>query len=109
MALFWGFPTDSLAVIGEAAVNMNWESNPEYRSLPPPKNGGIIHLKFQRAFAYRVKCIVVSVSNDTVEATVDAVFDWNGGGQLTGGEAAQLVGKIMTLRPEFLHEVINRP
>lgn len=90
-------------------MNMNWELNPDYRSLPRPKEQSIIHLKVGRDFAYRVKCIVMSVSDDKIEAKVDAVFDWNGAGQVMGGDAVQLVGKVVTLKPEFIHEVINRP
>jgi hypothetical protein len=86
-----------------------WEPNPNWRDLPAPEEGDIVQLKHSSGFNHLVKAIVSSVAYDEVSAVVEAVFDWEGQGQITGGEVLSLVGKELTFRKSLMQNVIKKP
>lgn len=87
--------------------NYEWESNAEYKTLPPIDVGDIVHLKMSDVFVYLVKSIVTEISDSEIKAVVQAIFDWNKEGHVTGGEVTQLVGKDFGFTTEVVHRVIK--
>ena len=84
-----------------------WEPNPNWKQLPHPEVGDIVQLKLTDAFKYLVKAIVIAVGDDEITANVEAVFDWQSKGQITGGNKIGVVGKQVTFRPSFVQNVVK--
>jgi len=84
----------------------DWETNPDWQTLPKPCVGDIIHLKKNVSFKeYLVKAIVNAVDDDQITAIVKAVFIWSTGEWFTVSEMNNLVGKEISFRQEHIHDV----
>ena len=88
---------------------INWEQNPNWKDLPKPEDGDIVQLKLTDVFDYIVKAIVTVVNDNEIIANVEALFDWQTKGQLTGGDKLNLVGKQITFKPIFMQSVVKKP
>lgn len=86
-----------------------WEPNPDWKKLPAPSKGDIVHFKHINGFRHLVKVIVSSVTDDAVTGVVEAVFDWDIKGQITGGNILGLVGKELTFQKNLMQNVIKKP
>ncbi len=86
-----------------------WEANLNWKGLLEPCEGDIVQLKYTSGFSYLVKVIVVSVKGTKVAGVVEAVFDWNGQGQVTGGAPHDLVNKELTFEKRMIQKVIKKP
>lgn len=86
----------------------NWIENEDFEDLPEVVVGDIVHFKLVDAFSYCVKAIVDSVEDSTVIATIEAIFDWEKGGEVTSGQILELEGDEVELEYEFIHQVISR-
>lgn len=87
----------------------DWENNPNWKELPNPEVGDIVHLKLADAFEYLVKAVVVAVSDEEISAEIEALFDWHTKEQLTGGDKVNLVGKQASFKHDFIQNVIKEP
>jgi hypothetical protein len=85
-----------------------WKANPKWKDLPEACEGDIVQLKYTSGFSYLVKIIVTSVKGTKVAGVVEAVFDWNGQGQVTGGVPHELVNKELTFEKNMMQKVIKR-
>lgn len=92
----------------EYLINHIWETHPDWNKLPTPCEGDIVHLKHISGFRYLVKVIVSSVTDNDVTGVVEAVFDWDTKGQITGGEIIGLVGKELTFQKNMMQNVIKK-
>jgi len=86
-----------------------WEPNPDWNKLPAPSERDIVHFKHISGLRHLVKVIVSSITADTVTGVVEAVFDWDIKGQITGGDILDLVGKELTFQKNLMHNVIKKP
>jgi len=86
-----------------------WESNLNWEGLLDPCEGDIVQLKYTSGFSYLVKVIVISVKDTKVTGLVEAVFDWNEHGQITGGAPHDLVNKELTFEKRMIQRVIKKP
>ena len=86
---------------------MHWETNNNFTDLPDIAVGDIVHLRQRDGFSYLVRAIVSGVSLNNIEAIVDAVFDSNGQGQVTAGDALGIVGSTVSFKPQFVHKVVK--
>lgn len=93
----------------EYMINHIWEPNPDWNKLLNPNEGDIIHLKHISEFRYLVKVIASSFTDNDVIGVVEAVFDWDTKGQITGGEIFGLVGKELTFQKNLIQNVIKKP
>ena len=86
-----------------------WEANLNWKGLLDPCEGDIVHLKYTSGFTYLVKVIVISVEGTKVIGVVEAVFDWDGQGQVTGGAPQDLLIKELTFAKKMIQKVIKKP
>jgi hypothetical protein len=86
-----------------------WEPNPNWLEIDSPAEGDIVQLKHTSAFSHLVMVIVSSVDEDSVTGIVEAVFDWETKGHITGGEIFSLVGKELTFKKRMIQNVIKKP
>lgn len=89
-------------------MNLNWEENPNANALPLAAASDIVHLKLVNTFEYLVKGIVSGIEAGKVEATVEAIFDWHGQGQVSATDTNELIGKSLSFLPKYIHKVIKR-
>lgn len=88
-------------------MNLNLEANSNAKAIAAPRQGDIVHLKLVDSFEYLIKAIVTSTTAAQIEATIEAVFDWHGQGQIVSGDVTELVGTNVSFAPRFLHKVIS--
>ena len=86
----------------------HWCENEDYEDLPDVEVGDIVHFKLEDTFSYCVKAIIDVVEDSTVIATVETIFDWDSGGQITSGSVLDLEGEELELGYEYIHNVISR-
>jgi hypothetical protein len=84
------------------------EPNKNWKDLPKPEVGDIVHLKLTDTFQYTVKVIVTAVGDDEVTGDIQALFDADTGDWLKGGDTMKLVGKQASFRPCFMQRVIKK-
>lgn len=87
---------------------MTWEFNPNFAQLPTAVVGDIVHLRRADGFSYLIKAIVVNSTAGKIKATVEAVFDGHGLGEVTSGGPTDLVGKTVSFSPQVVHKIIKR-
>ncbi len=85
-----------------------WEPNPNWKDLPKPEVGDIVHLRLTDAFRYTAKVIVTAVGDEEITGVIDSLFDADTGGWLQGGDKMKFAGKHATFRPCFMQKVIKR-
>ena len=85
-----------------------WEPNPNWKELPKPEVGDIVHLRLTDTFLYTAKVIVIDVGDDEISGDIEALFDADTGGWLQGGDKMKCVGKHATFRHCFMQKVIKR-
>lgn len=85
-----------------------WEPNPNWKKLPKPEIGDIVHLKLTDAFHYTAKLIVTDVGDNEISGDIEALFDADTSGPLLNGDKMKFVGKQATFRPCFMQKVIKR-
>jgi len=90
-------------------MHQTWEENPNWRDLEKPEADDIVQLKHTSGFYHLFKVIVSSVMGDEVTGVVEAVFDWDTKGQITGGAILDLVGKELTFKTRMVHRVMKKP
>jgi len=89
-------------------IDQEWEENPNWHNLEKSEAGDIVHLKHASGFRHLVKVIVSSVKDDGVTGVVEAVFDWDTKGEITGGAIVDFVGKELTFKTRMVHRVIKK-
>lgn len=87
---------------------MNWESNPKWKELPKPEIDDMVILKLSDWVPYTVKVIVTSIAQDQITGIIEAVFDWQTNGQVTGGDRATLEGKEIFFSPQHMQKVTKK-
>jgi len=85
-----------------------WEPNPNWKELPKPEVGDIVHLRLTDAFRYTAKVIVTDVGDDEIAGVIEGLFDGDTGGWLQSGEKMKFVGKQASFRYCFMQNVIKR-
>lgn len=85
-----------------------WDQNPNWKELPKPDVGDIVHLKHTNAFQYLVKIIVTTIGDEEITGQIEALFDYETKGPLQGGDKMRLVGKQASFRPCFIQRVIKK-
>ena len=88
-------------------MNFKWEANQNSGTLATPSEGDIVHLKLINSYEYLVKCVVSSTSSGKIEATVQAVLDWNDQVLIVSANVLELVGKSIEFTPQFVQKVIS--
>lgn len=89
----------------------NCKANPDWEQLPKPDVGDIVELKLSDVFNYVVKAVVKSVDENKITATIDALFDWQSGGELRpwdSGNKWKLVGNEISFSPRLIWNVIKK-
>ncbi len=86
-----------------------WERNQNWKELPEPEVGDIVQLKLVDVFDYLVDASVDTVNEYKVEAQIKALFDYKTRVTLTGGKKLRLVGKHISLKQEFIQNIIKKP
>jgi hypothetical protein len=81
--------------------------NVDWKALPGPSAGDIIHLKKEDNLQeYLFKLIVSSVEDEKITGSVEAVFDWNTDYPITGGKILKYVGTTLIVDIDLIHRVI---
>jgi hypothetical protein len=85
----------------------HWVVNEDSDDLPEIEVGDIVHFKLVDGYSYLVKSIVDSTEEYSVTTTVETVFDWESGGQMTSGSVKELEGEELELGYQFVHAVFS--
>lgn len=87
---------------------MDWIVNPDWNEQPTVNIGDIIHLKSRDAFEYRVKRIVMDVDPSRITARIESIFDWPSHAEIKISTIKKLVGEVVEVTPEHIHNVIKK-
>jgi len=87
---------------------MDWIVNPEWNDQQPVNVGDIIHLKSRDAFKYLVKGIVMDVEPSRITARIESIFDWPSHAEIKISTIKQVVGEVVSVTPEYIHNVIKK-
>lgn len=86
-----------------------WERNQNWKELPEPEVGDIVQLKLVDVFDYLVDASVATVNDNKVIAQIKTLFDYKTRVTLTGGRKLKLIGKQVSLKQEFIQNIIKKP
>ena len=86
---------------------LHLDKNPDWKKLPSPKTGDIVHFKDTRDLGHLFKGIVSFASPTTVSARIDAVFTLDGSAEIELGEATRFVEKDFAAHPSYIWQVIE--
>ena len=86
---------------------MDWRVNPGWKDQPAVRVGDTIHLKPKDIFEYRVRAIALDIQPSHITARVKSIFDWPGSAGIKIETIKKVVGEVVRVTPEHIHQVIQ--